>query len=110
MILFFSKSPETKEQALEERKFRDLKSLIHKQHAAAMSDADEEASKSVGYQEQSEEQIEDGIDQDFASKVGRQHQKVKELMHERSKLFSRRKSIKKSRSRLRRRGKSLGLG
>ena len=108
-MIFFSKSPETKEAQVVARKFRDLKALLHQQHAASMTEMAEEAEKSTGYQEATG--AEEGIDEDVGSKVGAERQKVKALIHDREKTIgSRRRSIKRRRAKAKKRGKSLGFG
>jgi hypothetical protein len=108
-LIFWSKTPQTKQEKLKARQSRDLKAKIHQEHVAQAAEMQAIADKSSGYIDE----IPDagaGLDEDFVSKVGRKKQKVKETIHEHKKTLGKmRKRIRRSRRKAKSKAKSLGF-
>jgi len=112
-LIFWSKTPKTKEEKLKARQQRDLKALIHQEHVKSVNEMEAKAQEGAEREDVEAAPAEEGLDEDLGSKIGRKKQqaqtKIQEVSKSLAKIKSRRKSLGKSKSRARRRGKSLGF-
>ena len=109
-MIFSSKTPKTKEERIAANKDRDARVRRHLAHMAMSAKMREVADQSTAPQDSPDP--DDGIDEDFRSKVGRKKQQAKEAIHamsHRRKMGGMRRRIRKSRARNRNKGRTLGF-